>query len=76
MVRALIVVVAFVMLTGCADPGGREQLTVVLEADRARAQEDQARLADMQKALDDAKHDLVDLRERLLKAGAISAEES
>ena len=71
-----------ILTTGCNDGSGREQLTVVLEADRARAMEDQARLGEMQRALDDAKGELIDtrndigaLRTRLLKTGALTAEE-
>src|SRR5581483_7884477 len=72
---ASLVVVTFA-LASCADAPAREKLTVLVEADRARALEDQARIADMQRSLDDAKHDLVDLRERLLRAGAITADEN
>jgi hypothetical protein len=70
------VLVVVVALCSCADAGGREKLTVLVEADRARALEDQARLADMQASLDDAKRDLVALRKRLLEAGALTADES
>lgn len=69
-------------LAACSDVGTREQLTVVVEADRTRALADQARLAEMQRALADAKEELVatrkdltELREKLMQAGALSADE-
>lgn len=68
--------------TACSDVGTREQLTVVVEADRTRALADQARLAEMQHALADAKEellatrkDLTELREKLMRAGVLSADE-
>jgi hypothetical protein len=80
----LVVIVGVVpVLSSCSEAGGKEQLTVVVEADRARALADQARLADMQAALASAKqeleatrNDLQLLREKLLKAGALSADEA
>ncbi len=70
------------LAAACSDTGTREQLTVVVEADRTRALADQARLAEMQRALADAKQELVDtrkdlteLREKLMQTGALTAEE-
>ncbi|MCC7111208.1 MAG: hypothetical protein IT382_18075 [Deltaproteobacteria bacterium] len=60
-----------------------ETLTVVVDANRARAQADQARLAEMQAAVDEARQELVRtredlsaLRKKLVAAGAVSAEEA
>lgn len=79
--RALSFVVVL-MLTACSDTGTREQLTVVVEADRTRALADQARLAEMQRSLADAKQELLDtrkdltqLREKLMQAGVLTGEE-
>ncbi len=70
------------VLLGCVDDTP-ETLTVVVEASRARAQADQARLADMQRAVEEARgelvrtrEDLTVLRNKLVAAGAMSAEEA
>lgn len=67
---------------GCVDDSP-DTLTVVVEANRARAQADQARLAEMQLAVDQARtelvrtrEDLTGLREKLVAAGAMSADEA
>lgn len=84
-VVALLVVTASLSFvsSACGPTGGREELTVVVEAERTRALADQARLAEMQAALADARKDLeatrgdlTVLREKLLAAGALSADEA
>lgn len=84
-VVALVVVIACLspLSSACGPAGGREELTVVVEAERTRALADQARLAEMQAALADARKDLeatrgdlTMLREKLLAAGALSADEA
>ncbi len=70
------------VLLGCVDDTP-ETLTVVVEANRARAQADQARLAEMQRAVDEARgelvrtrEDLTVLREKLVAAGVMSVDEA
>ena len=65
------------VLLGCVDDTP-ETLTVVVDANRARAQADQAKLAEMQRAVDEARQellrtreDLTVLREKLVAAGAV-----
>ncbi|MBI1949235.1 MAG: hypothetical protein HYS27_26345 [Deltaproteobacteria bacterium] len=70
------------VLLGCVDDTP-ETLTVVVDANRARAQADQDKLAEMQRAVDEARDELVRtredltvLREKLVAAGAVTAEEA
>jgi hypothetical protein len=82
---ALVVLLPVVLAaaSSCDAAGGRERLTVVVEADRARARADQERLQRMQESLASAQReleatraDLTLLREKLLQAGALSADEA